>query len=198
MRATTMYFGAALHTPRGGQCPSLLRLKEGAEGREGWRELERRRKGALRGRERERQGGRAEGTGAEWKKMNKHPARDGGGELPRSAPVRTLSSLPFFLSRSLLSFSLPSPLSLFSFLPPSSLLLSVRHSFSTVPRFRFTMHRWLQRRASYSPSDFLLTSKHGARPREVFFLFPFLPLFLCETYFENAHVYNKGSLRSMR
>lgn len=107
MRATTMYFGAALHTPRGGQCPSLLRLKEGAEGREGWRELGRRRKGALRGRERERQGGRAEGTGAEWKKMNKHPARDGGGELPRSAPVRTLSPLPFFLSRSLLSFSLP-------------------------------------------------------------------------------------------
>lgn len=198
MRATTMYFGAALHTPRGGQCPSLLRLKEGAEGREGWRELGRRRKGALRGREREGQGGRAEGTGAEWKKMNKHPARDGGGELPRSAPVRTLSSLPFFLSRSLLSFPLPSPLSLFSFLPPSSLFLSVRHSFSTVPRFRFTMHRWLQRRASYSPSDFLLTSKHGARPREVFFLFPFLPLFLCETYFENAHVYNKGSLRSMR
>lgn len=118
MRATTMYFGAALHTPRGGQCPSLLRLKEGAEGREGWRELGRRRKGALRGREREGQGGRAEGTGAEWKKMNKHPARDGGGELPRSAPVRTLSSLPFFLSRSLLSFPLPSPLSLFSFLPP--------------------------------------------------------------------------------
>lgn len=38
VRATTMYFGAALHTPRGGQCPSLLRLKEGAEGREGWRE----------------------------------------------------------------------------------------------------------------------------------------------------------------
>lgn len=200
MRATTMYFGAALHTPRGGQCPSLLRLKEGAEGREGWRELGRRRKGALRGRERERQGGRAEGTGAEWKKMNKHPARDGGGELPRSAPVRTLSlSLlsPFF-SRALSSLSLS--LSSFSFLfpPPSSLFLSVRHSFSTVPRFRFTMHRWLQRRASYSPSDFLLTSKHGARPREVFFLFPFLPLFLCETYFENAHVYNKGSLRSMR
>lgn len=199
MRATTMYFGAALHTPRGGQCPSLLRLKEGAEGREGWRELGRRRKGALRGRERERQGGRAEGTGAEWKKMNKHPARDGGGELPRSAPVRTLSLLSPFFSRALSSLSLfPSPLSLFSFLPPSSLLLSVRHSFSTVPRFRFTMHRWLQRRASYSPSDFLLTSKHGARPREVFFLFPFLPLFLCETYFENAHVYNKGSLRSMR
>lgn len=198
MRATTMYFGAALHTPRGGQCPSLLRLKEGAEGREGWRELGSRRKGALRGRERERQGGRAEGTGAEWKKMNKHPARDGGGELPRSAPVRTLSSLLFFLSRSLLSFSLPL-LFLFSLSsPPSSLFLSVRHSFSTVPRFRFTMHRWLQRRASYSPSDFLLTSKHGARPREVFFLFPFLPLFLCETYFENAHVYNKGSLRSMR
>lgn len=30
MRATTMYFGAALHTQRGGQCPSLLRPKEGA------------------------------------------------------------------------------------------------------------------------------------------------------------------------
>lgn len=117
MRATTMYFGAALHTPRGGQCPSLLRLKEGAEGREGWRELGSRRKGALRGRERERerQGGRAEGTGAEWKKMNKHPARDGGGELPRSAPVRTLSSLPFFLSRSLLSF--PPPLLSLSLCP---------------------------------------------------------------------------------
>lgn len=27
-----MYFGAALHTPRGGQCPSLLRPKEGAGG----------------------------------------------------------------------------------------------------------------------------------------------------------------------
>lgn len=47
VRATTMYFGAALHTPRGGQCPSLLRLKEGAEGREGWRE-----QGRDRGRER--------------------------------------------------------------------------------------------------------------------------------------------------
>lgn len=124
MRATTMYFGAALHTPRGGQCPSLLRLKEGAEGREGWRELGRRRKGALRGREREGQGGRAEGTGAEWKKMNKHPARDGGGELPRSAPVRTLSSLPFFLSRSLLSFSLPL-LFLFSLSSPPLLSLSL-------------------------------------------------------------------------
>lgn len=32
VRATTMYFGAALHTPRGGQCPSLLRPKEGAGG----------------------------------------------------------------------------------------------------------------------------------------------------------------------
>lgn len=63
VRATTMYFGAALHTPRGGQCPSLLRLKEGAEGREGWRELGRRRKGALRGRERER--GRVAGRRAQ-------------------------------------------------------------------------------------------------------------------------------------
>lgn len=129
MRATTMYFGAALHTPRGGQCPSLLRLKEGAEGREGWRELGRRRKGALRGRERERerQGGRAEGTGAEWKKMNKHPARDGGGELPRSAPVRTLSLLSPFFSRALSSLSLS--LFSFSFLfpppPPLSFSLSV-------------------------------------------------------------------------
>lgn len=120
MRATTMYFGAALHTPRGGQCPSLLRLKEGAEGREGWRELGRRRKGALRGRERERerQGGRAEGTGAEWKKMNKHPARDGGGELPRSAPVRTLSLLSPFFSRALSSLSLFPLLFLFSLSSP--------------------------------------------------------------------------------
>jgi len=38
VRATTMYFGAALHTPRGGQCPSLLRPKEGAGGREDCRE----------------------------------------------------------------------------------------------------------------------------------------------------------------
>lgn len=30
VRATTIYFGAALHTPRGGQCPSLLRPKEEA------------------------------------------------------------------------------------------------------------------------------------------------------------------------
>lgn len=42
VRATTMYFGAALHTPRGGQCPSLLRPKEGAggyggSGRGAWR-----------------------------------------------------------------------------------------------------------------------------------------------------------------
>lgn len=91
---------------RSGRAGGLAGAREEAEG------------GASRSREREGQGGRAEGTGAEWKKMNKHPARDGGGELPRSAPVRTLSSLPFFLSRSLLSFSLPSPLSLFSFLPP--------------------------------------------------------------------------------
>lgn len=113
----------------------------------------------------------------------------GGGELPRNVPVRTLSSFPFFLSSS--------PLFLFSF--SSSLSLSGCHSFSTVPQFRFTMHRRLQRRTSYSPNDFLLTSKYEARPREVFSFFsPFLPLFLREAYFENAHVYNKGSLRSMR
>lgn len=199
MRATTMYFGAALHTPRGGQCPSLLRLKEGAEGREGWRELGRRRKGALRGREREREAGwqggghrrgveKNEQTSSERWRGRVTEERPGAHSL--FSPLFSLALSPLFLS-SLSSFS-------FLFPPPSSLLLSVRHSFSTVPRFRFTMHRWLQRRASYSPSDFLLTSKHGARPREVFFLFPFLPLFLCETYFENAHVYNKGSLRSMR
>lgn len=201
MRATTMYFGAALHTPRGGQCPSLLRLKEGAEGREGWRELGRRRKGALRGRERERGAGWQGGGHRRGVEKNEQTSsKRWRGRVTEERPgAHSLSSLPFFLSRSLLSFSLPSPLSLFSFLPPSSLLLSVRHSFSTVPRFRFTMHRWLQRRASYSPSDFLLTSKHGALGRgKFFFLFPFLPLFLCETYFENAHVYNKGSLRSMR
>lgn len=191
MRATTMYFGAALHTPRGGQCPSLLRLKEGTEGREDWRE----------------QGGRGGGKGRFA--VERETGRQGGGHRRgvekneqtsserwrgRAAEERTLSSLSFS-SLALVSLFLSlSSLSL-SFL---SLFLSGRHSFSTVPRFRFTMHRRLQRRASYFSSDFLLTSKHEARPREVFFLLPFLPLFLRETYFENAHVYNKGSLRSMR
>lgn len=63
------------------------------------------REGALRGRE----GGRAESTGAEWKKMNKHLARDGGEELPRGAPLHSLSLLSsfplFFFSRTLLSLS---------------------------------------------------------------------------------------------
>lgn len=107
VRATTMYFGAALHTPRGGQCPSLLRLKEGAEGREGWREQGR---GEGRGRfavEREvgRQGG-GHRRGVE-KNEQTSSERMEGGELPRNVPVRTLSSFPFFLSSS--------PLFLFSF-----------------------------------------------------------------------------------
>lgn len=92
---------------RSGRAGGLAGAREEAEG------------GASRSSERERQGGRAEGTGAEWKKMNKHPARDGGGELPRSVPVRTLSlfSPLFSLALSPLFLS-PSPLSLFSFLPP--------------------------------------------------------------------------------
>lgn len=101
---------------RSGRAGGLAGAREEAEG------------GASRSREREGQGGRAEGTGAEWKKMNKHPARDGGGELPRSAPVRTLSSLPFFLSRSLLSFSLPL-LFLFSLSSPPLLSLTLCPSF---------------------------------------------------------------------
>lgn len=103
---------------RSGRAGGLAGAREEAEG------------GASRSRERERerQGGRAEGTGAEWKKMNKHPARDGGGELPRSAPVRTLSLLSPFFSRALSSLSLS--LSSFSFLfPPPLLSLSLCPSF---------------------------------------------------------------------
>lgn len=106
VRATTMYFGAALHTPRGGQCPSLLWLKEGAEGREGWRE-----QGGSGGRgrfaverEAERQGGRAAGRSGKNEQTSSERWR---GESCRGecAPARTLSSFPFFLS--LLFFSLP-------------------------------------------------------------------------------------------
>lgn len=91
---------------RSGRAGGLAGAREEAEG------------GASRSREREAQGGRAEGTGAEWKKMNKHPARDGGGELPRSAPVRTLSLLSPFFSRALSSLSLFPLLFLFSLSSP--------------------------------------------------------------------------------
>lgn len=92
---------------RSGRAGGLAGAREEAEG------------GASRSREREGgQGGRAEGTGAEWKKMNKHPARDGGGELPRSAPVRTLSLLSPFFSRALSSLSLFPLLLLFSLSSP--------------------------------------------------------------------------------
>lgn len=64
VRATTMYFGAALHTPCGGQCPSLLRPKEGAGSLGGGRGREGRR-----GRGRETEGKH----GAE--KMNKRSGR---------------------------------------------------------------------------------------------------------------------------
>lgn len=132
MRATTMYFGAALHTPRGGQCPSLLRLKEGAEGREGWRELGRRRKGALRGREREREreagwqgGGHRRGV----EKNEQTSSKRWRGRVTEERPgAHSLSSLPFFLSRSLLSFSLPL-LFLFSLSSPPLLSLSLCPSF---------------------------------------------------------------------
>lgn len=119
MRATTMYFGAALHTPRGGQCPSLLRLKEGAEGREGWRELGRRRKGALRGRERQREAGWQGGGHRRGVEKNEQTSskrwrgrvteeRPGAHSL--FSPLFSLALSPLFLSSS--------PLSLFSFLPP--------------------------------------------------------------------------------
>lgn len=78
------------------------------------------REGALRGRE----GGRAESTGAEWKKMNKHLARDGGEELPRGAPLHSLSllsSFPLFFSLVLSSLSLSPGLSLFLDCPSVSL-----------------------------------------------------------------------------
>lgn len=113
VRATTMYFGAALHTPRGGQCPSLLRLKEGAEGREGWREQGR---GEGRGRfavEREvgRQGG-GHRRGVE-KNEQTSSERDGGGESCRGTSRCALSLLsPFFSLPLLSSFSLSPPLSL--------------------------------------------------------------------------------------
>lgn len=138
-----------------------------------------REEGALRGRE----GGRAEGTGAEWKKMNKHPVRNGGGELPRSAPCALFLLSPFFF-RTLLSLSF---FSSFLFLPFS--LSPGCHSSSIVPQFCFTMHRRLQRRASYFPNDFLLTSKYvrSSTARSLFFS-PFSSLFLCEKLISRAHM----------
>jgi len=117
------------------------------------------------------------------------------GESCREAPWCALSFLSLFFSRTLLSLS-----SLFlSFSSLSSLSFSLslfdRHSFSTVSQFRFTLHRRLHRRASYSSNDFLLMSKYETQPQEVFFLFLFLPLFFCKIYFENAHIYNKDFLR---
>lgn len=145
-----------------------------------------REEGALRGRER----GRAEGTGAEWKKMNKHPVRNGGGELPRSAPVRTLSSFPFFLSYSPLSLSLSFPL----FSSSLSLFLLV----VTLPRLSLSFA--LRCTGFLLPERFPLNVKIRTKlDREKFFLLPLLvSVSLRETYFESAHVYNKGSLRSMR
>lgn len=113
---TTMYFGAALHTPRGGQCPSLLRLKEGAEGREGWRE-----QGRDRGRGRfavEREAGRQGGGHRRGVEKNEQTSSEKWRE--RVAEERpgahslslSLSSFPFFFSLVLsclshLFFSLP-------------------------------------------------------------------------------------------
>lgn len=79
------------------------------EGRQGGSESERGRSTA---------GWRAH-TSAEWKKMNKHPARERD-DGPRSVSVRVS---PFFLSRSL-SFSLSTVVTLFQ----------------AIPRLRFTMH----------------------------------------------------------
>lgn len=117
VRATTMYFGAALHTPRGGQCPSLLRLKEGAEGREGWRE-----QGGGASRSRGRQGGehrrgveKNEQTSSErWR------GRVAEGR-PAALSLSLLSSFPFFFSLVLSSLSLSPGLSLFLDCPSVSL-----------------------------------------------------------------------------
>lgn len=203
MRATTMYFGAALHTPRGGQCPSLLRPKEGAGGQEGLRE-----QGEGKGAKGERTtvvaGGRKGGsesergrstagwrahTSAEWKKMNKHPAREMTG---RGA---SRGAFPLSFSR-VLSLSLS--------------LSTVVTLFQAIPRLRFTMHHADCSGGLLIPRAIPSTSK----PRGNFLFLSFLhfrashtlcfsPSFsaLChehETYFESAHVYNKGLLRSMR
>lgn len=120
MRATTMYFGAALHTPRGGQCPSLLRLKEGAEGREGWRELGRRRKGALRGREREREAGWQGGGHRRGVEKNEQTSsKRWRGRVTEERPgAHSLSLLSPFFSRALSSLSLFPLLFLFSLSSP--------------------------------------------------------------------------------
>jgi len=175
-----MYFGAALHTPRGGQCPSLLRLKEGAEGRDGWRELGG--GGGRGGRGRfavEREAGRRRVQARSGKNEQTSSERWRGRAAEERPGVHSLFS-PFFFSYSPLSLLSFSSLSLFSFLPSLSFSLSLfdRHSFSTISQFRFTLHRRLHRRASYSSNDFLLMSKYETQPQEVFFLFPFLPLFL--------------------
>lgn len=165
VRATTMYFGAALHTPRRGQCPSLLRPKEGAEGREGWREQEGERSTVGREREREERGeqGRQGGghTSAEWRKNEQTPRareRQGGDRATEKRPgARSPFPLPPAFRHSPLFFS----------------LLCDCHSFSTIPRLRFTMHRRLhRRRASYSPSDFLNVKTRSPTDREGSLSFP--------------------------
>lgn len=135
MRATTMYFGAALHTPRGGQCPSLLRPKEGAEGREGRRES--RRRGACStvgieerdGRAEERgAGGDGGHTSAEWKKNEQTSSKgDEERDRARSAPVRTLPPpVPPLFSTLLSSFFFLLSLSLIVTLSQLSLGFALR------------------------------------------------------------------------
>lgn len=128
-------------------------------------------------------------TSAEWKKMNKHPAREMTG--------RGASRCAF-------------PLSFSRVLSVSLSLSTVVTLFQAIPRLRFTMHHADCSGGLLIPRAIPSTSK----PRGNFLFLSFLhfrashtlcftPSFsaLChehETYFESAHVYNKGLLRSMR
>lgn len=118
---------------------------QGRSGRAG--ELARaERRGALHGREGGTAGRRAHRRGVE---KNEQTSSKRGRATEERPGVR--SSLLFLLS------SLSHQSSLF---------------FNYIPQLRFTMHRRLQRRTSYSPSDFLNVKTRGSTDREKFLSLP--------------------------
>lgn len=197
VRATTMYFGAALHTPRGGQCPSLLRPKEREGGRVGGKRgrKRRQREGAPRS-WRERGNGSERGRNAEWRaegahkrgvEKNEQTSSERDGDREERPGARSLLS-----SRILLSF-------LFHF------SLAGRHSFSSYPSpSLYDAPRRLQRWASYSPSDSLNVKSAAAKrlppPRLLYFraylsLPPRLSLsYQSMRFLFRDHVYSKDHL----
>lgn len=140
--------------------------------------------GAFHGRERVRRGvsrdGRVEGTQARsGEKMNKHPEEERdegtrGRQGDREAPRCALPPFPPAFRHSPLFFS----------------LLCDCHSFSTIPRPRFTMHRRLhQRRASYSPSDFLNVKTRSPTDREGSLSFPSSSCLSASFFFSYFSIY---------